>query len=326
REWLIFTKTNLAKNKIREALRKTSRKIKLSVGKKILQKEFDRAGLGLIEEIPRKKIKELIVKKRDELNCKNLDDILIAIGEGLLDPTNIIKIIYPNKYFQKKQNWLTHKLFPQTSNGKTRVGLKIKAIDKLGAGHDILSILSTQNLNIYKLKITTRGLENVFTMHLTIEIDSFEQLSYICEKLEQVDEIIEVRRQFGEKKIRFLLVALATILMWTIHPIVTYYLSKGNGFHEYSDLIVYVGIIMLFFLVDNLKRITKRNFPIFRESRNNVLWLLTFLIGNFALITIIAEIYFYELRFNWIIVFGLILFVYAYLVSEYVEYKIESNN
>jgi len=326
REWLIFTKTNLAKNKIREALRKTSRKIKLSIGRKLLQKEFDRAGTGLIEEASKKKIKELIIKKKDEINCKNLDDVLVAIGEGLLNPISVIKILYPKTYFQKKQNWLIRKLFPKIPTGKTRIGLKIKAIDKLGAGHDILSILSTQNLNIYKLKITTRGLQNIFTMKLVIEVDSFEQLSYICEQLEQIDEIIEVRRLFGEKRVRFLIVALATVLMWAIHPAITYYLCQDPTMQQYSNIIIYIGIVMLFFLVDNLKRITKRNFPIFRQNRSNSLWLLTFLIGNFALFTIIAEIYFYELRFNWIIIFGLILFVYAYLVSEYVEYKLEPNN
>jgi GTP diphosphokinase / guanosine-3',5'-bis(diphosphate) 3'-diphosphatase len=326
REWLIFTKTNLAKNKIREALRKTSRKIKLTVGRKLLQKEFDRAGVGLIEEASRKKIKELIIKKKDEINCKNMDDVLVAIGEGLLNPITIIKILFPKTYFQKEQSWLTRKLFPKVPNGKTRIELKIKAIDKLGAGQDILGILSNQNLNIYKLKITTRGLQNVFTMDLTIEVDSFEQLSYICEQLEQIDEIIEVRRQFGKKRIQFLLVALATVLMWAVHPLITYYLCQEPGMQQYSNFIIYLGIVMLFLLVDNLKRITKRNFPIFRKTGSNALWLLTFLIGNFALFTIIAEIYFYELRFNWIIVFGLILFVYAYLVSEYVEYKLESNN
>ena len=321
REWLIFAKTNLAKNKIRESLHKISRKKKLSIGRRLLQKEFDRAGAGLIEEMPKKKIKELIIKVGGFAKCKNLDDVMVAIGEGSINPVQIIHVLYPAKGFLTQDFYTIIKRFLHLEKSdKKRVAIKIKAIDRIGMGRDLLTILRDQNINVISLKVTPYRLQNVFAMHVIMDVDSFEQLSYICEKLENIDEVLEVRRKLSANKFSFYIMAIITFAIWGAHPFLTNYLSRNPLFNIPNDILMYGGIIMLFYLVYLLRKTTKRTFPELRET-GKILWLLTFIIGNFALLTVILELYFDAKRFNWIITIGITLLMYAYLLTEYLRYK-----
>ena len=52
-----------------------------------------------------------------------------------------------------------------------------------------------------------------------------------------------------------------------------------------------------------------------------MLWLLTFVIGNIALLTVVVELLFYETHFNWLIISAIIFLTYAYLLTEYLNYK-----
>ncbi len=320
REWLIFAKTNLARNKIRESLRKSSRMKKLSVGRRLLQKVFDRAGVGLIEEIPKKKLKSLTSLCDANHKCKTTEDLLIAVGEGSINPVDILKIAYPSKGFvSDKQNFFK-RLFKVPKTNKRRVGLKIKAVDRIGAGRDLLAILSEQNINVLNLQVSPKRLQNVFTMTANLEVESFDQFTYLCTQLEQVDEIIEVQRRFHKKRVWFYLLALLTLVFWIAHPIVTSTLS-GSSLHS---VIVYGGFVALFFLVHSLKKVTRRNFPELRDTGGKKLWYFTFFIGNVAIFTLLAELVIFDIHYNIFLVFGLILFIYAYFISEYIHYKKES--
>lgn len=321
REWLIFAKTNLAKNKIRESLKAIGRKKKFSIGRKLLQKEFDRAGIGLIENLPKKKIKELSTKYSGVSKNKSYHDIISAIGEGSINPVEVVKNLYPKHGFMpNEKQGILKKFFKKTCSEKKRVDINIRAIDRIGAGRDILGILSEQNINVTNLKVSPKRFHDIFTMHVVLEVDSFDQLSYICEKMEQLDEIIEVQRKFHFRKIPFYVFAFITLLFWIMHPFITHYFSSESSIKVLGNFGLYAGIIMLFALVYYLKRIMKKSFPQFYESGKSF-WFLTFLISNFALLTVIAEIYFLELYFSWFFIFGLMLFVYAYLLYEYIQYK-----
>jgi GTP pyrophosphokinase len=316
REWLIFAKTNLARNKILEALRKSSRIKKLSVGRRLLQKIFDRAGVGLVEETPKKKLKELVALCESGSKCKTMEDVLAAVGEGSINPVDVLKIAYPSKGLMSDKYGFFRRLFRIPDTNKKLVGLKIKAIDRVGAGKDLLTILSEQNINVINLKISPKRLQNVFTMTANLEVESFEQFTNLCTQLEQVDEIIEVQRKFHRRRAWFHLLALLTTLLWISHPIVTYYMSKS----DLHLLFIYGGIATLFILVNNLKNVTRRNFPELRDTSGKKLWYFTFFIGNFALFTLIAELIFFQIHYNTIVVFGLVAIIYAYFIFEYIRY------
>lgn len=324
REWLIFAKTNLAKNKIREALRKNSRRKKLSIGRRLLQKEFDRAGVGLIEEIPKKKIKIVTKQYESEFQTRTFEDLEVRIGEGSINPVDILIQFFPTKQLieETKLNLIDRIFKKRKKSNKKQVGIEVKALDRIGAGRDLLGILSGNNINVLNLKLRSRRKnENIFTMDLNLEVDSFEQFSYICEQMEQIDEILEVRRRFHGKRVGFFVLAWFTLGLWLLHPIITYSFVANKISALLRNIFIFGGLAMLFFLVYMLKKVTKRTFPEIRNSGSKSLWLLTFFIGNIALFMIIAEIYFFQLNLNWLLVIGLILFIYTYLVAEYISFK-----
>lgn len=320
REWLIFAKTNLAKNKIREVLRKASRMKKLSVGRRLLQKVFDRAGAGLLEEIPKKKVKELTKLCNSNHRCQTVEDILVTVGEGTINPLDVLSVVYPTKANISHRGFFRRLFKRNDDNNKMRVVLKIKAIDRIGAGRDLLNILSEQNINIITLKVSPKRLHNVFTLTTNLEVESFEQFTYLCTQLEQVDEIIEVQRRFHKKRVWFYLFALLTSVLWIAHPIVTHFL-QGSKLHT---IVIYGGLITLFVLVHTLKKVTKRSFPELRDTGGKKLWYFTFFIGNFAIAMFIIELIAFHIDYNMLIVFSLILVIYAYLIVEYKNYKKES--
>lgn len=320
REWLIFAKTNLARNKIREALRKSSRMKKLSVGRRLLQKVYDRAGVGLVEETPKRKIKELTALCDSNNKCRTMEDVLAAVGEGSVNPVDILKITYPAQTLMSGKQGFFKRLFKVPTNNKKRVWLKIKAVDRIGAGRDLLGILSDQNINVINLKVSPKRFHNVFTMTASLEVESFDQFTYLCTQLEQVDEIIEVQRRFHKKRVWFYTLASITSILWISHPIVTACIAESS----LHSLVIYGGIITLFILVNNLKKVTKRNFPELRDTGGKKLWYFTFFIGNFALFTLIGELVLFHISYNIYLVFGLVSLVYAYFIFEYLHYKKES--
>jgi len=328
REWLIFAKTNLAKNKIRESLHQISRKKKLSIGHRLLQKEFDRAGVGLIEEMPKKKIKEMISKVGGYTKCKSLEDTLVSIGEGTINPVHVIHVLYPKKGFLTHDAFsILKRFFHLKHSKKKKVSIKIKATDRIGMGRDLLAVLSEQSINIISVKVTPFRLENIFTMHVVMEVDSFEQLSYICEKLENVDEVIEVRRKFYRNKVAFFITAFLALGIWIAHLLFIIY--KWSVFDHPREYALFGGIFVLLFLIYELKKASKRTFPEIRDTSKK-LWLLTFFIGNLALGTVIYELVTtddYTLKeYNMIIILVLVILIYGYLYSDYMEYKKSLNS
>ena len=58
------------------------------------------------------------------------------------------------------------------------------------------------------------------------------------------------------------------------------------------------------------------------NSRNqNFVWVTTFLALTIAVFALLVELYTFKIHFNWVIIFGGILFIYAYLAAQYLEYK-----
>jgi guanosine-3',5'-bis(diphosphate) 3'-pyrophosphohydrolase len=91
-EWFSFAKTTFAKKKMREFFKKESRSSKIKTGRQLLQKEYDRAGLGLVADLPKWKI-EKIVNFYSQLEIENFDDVFINVAEGSIVPLDLINLI-----------------------------------------------------------------------------------------------------------------------------------------------------------------------------------------------------------------------------------------
>lgn len=75
------------------------------------------------------------------------------------------------------------------------VDILIKAFDRPGLLRDITSLLSNERAHVYALQTQTNKQENRMYLTLTVEIDGLTALSKLLNKLGQIPNILEARRQ-----------------------------------------------------------------------------------------------------------------------------------
>lgn len=317
REWLNFAKTSLAANKIREFLRHESPEKKLEIGKKFLQREFDRIGKNFLSALSAKRIRELAQK----LPYKNLDEILKAVGEGSLNPQTILEILYEERDIKLfSGSLLTRK--SQKPEFLSRVGIRILGSNE---GNQFREILRT--VNALKIPIVQFVIDRPWYLHedrcrIQILVKNYNELSQAFESIEQVEGVKKISRLFFRRTIGFFLYSVATALLWIGHPLLVH-LALSNP--EYSEalvnLVVYGGIALMVGLVFYLKDVTRKSLPEFEETR--YFWPFLYLLNTFALFTIVGELLTFHINFNWFMVMGLIAGVYALLTVSYFYYRKE---
>ncbi len=75
------------------------------------------------------------------------------------------------------------------------VPIEIIAYDRDGLLRDISGVVADEKVNMTKVAVTTR--QNMATIHLTMEIANFPQLTRILNKMEHIQNVIEARRKKG---------------------------------------------------------------------------------------------------------------------------------
>ncbi len=319
RSWLTFAKTNTARTRIRDYLKKATREQKIRTGLTLLQKELDRAGLGLIKDMPQKKIRQFCS------TCgqyRDFNEILMAMGEGTLRPLDFVSKLYPHKSatlgFMK---WFEFPIKRKHEQSFTPVSIKIVSKDAVGQLERILKAISALHINVLRTKAYISPLTGSFMCRQIVAINDFSEVSELFENLEQVDGVKKVERLFWQRKLFFSLAVIVTFVIWAAHPFILHYLTLLP--HQNEDLFftwtMYAGLFMLFLMVFLLKSLTQRSFPELRET--NAFWAVTYLLSSFAAITLTAEIYFFNLTFNWLIVGALLVLIFAYLTFEYFAYR-----
>lgn len=314
REFLNFIKTSLAINKVKEQLKRQPTPKKRIVGKKFLQKEFDRLGRNFLDELTSKRL-QLIAQKTA---YKNLDEILIAIGEGTLNPQEIIEILYHKNHFYplyNKSSQKTHRL--------ARIGLRITGSNKNNQFREILRTLNALQIPIVKFLIDRPWyLNNKDRCRVSILIKTYKELAQVFESLEQIDGVEKISRLFIHRKIWFFCSSSITGLLWLAHPFLIQTIVAHQWYGDaLSNIMIYAGLFMLFGLIFYLKKMTRRSIPELAETK--YYWPFLYFLTTLAFFTIIEEIFTFKLEFNWVIVLGLILGIYALLTASYVIYKRE---
>jgi GTP pyrophosphokinase len=321
REWLSFAKTNSARSKIREYFQKESMESKIHLGRQLLQKEYDRAGIGMVRVIPQKKVRDF-AEKFPELRLENFNDVLVAIGEGTLGTLDLMHCLYPIRggALISQRHSVLEFLHLRPIRKKTRVNVRISFDeDRPGQMESLLLVISKFNINILKTEGYLSPFRRVFLCKFVLEIESFQQLSELFENLENVQGVNRVERQFWKRKLTFLIVSMFSFGLWLIHPFIMSFaknsmLAQNN---PVTELFQYFSFFVLFVEVFILKSISARSFPELRET--TAYWIMSFLLTAFALITFFSENYFLQLSFNWVVIFGLIVFIVAYQIAEYIN-------
>lgn len=93
KDWLTFVTTSRAKNRIRAYLRTEQREKSKELGREILQQELGHRQLDLDKMEKTGEVMNLVKASKEA----NVDDLLIAIGYGKLNPEDLLNRAYPQK-------------------------------------------------------------------------------------------------------------------------------------------------------------------------------------------------------------------------------------
>jgi hypothetical protein len=322
-EWLNFAKTSFAKKKMKEFFKKESRASKVIVGRKMLQKEYDRAGLGVVSSIAKWRIMKF-AQKHPHIKIESLEDVLVNIAEGTVSPLDFINQIYKDdtedlgKIAKIRQKFL---------HRDKLIKFSIKVICETEVDlSKILAVLESKKNEVFLHTNQSRNdfLDKKTIVKATMFAQNYSVLSRICSEIEQVDGVKTVTRIFRWRRVGLIVGSMISFGVWALHPILLLVLSQNKVLNQdqenlLSNTILYTGLFILFALIFSLKRYTENSLPGLQE--NNRLWLTVFMISCFALATIFLEIYIYELQLNWILIIGLVLILFVYLTTQYLFFR-----
>lgn len=305
--WFSFVKTNLAKNKILAYLKKVSKEKKIEEGHRILQKEFDIAGLGLCTSVNFKKLKNNI-----ELNLgktvKNLEELFITIGEGEIKASDIVSLAGGSGKINMTKG--------------IRINIKISAKNRFGLMRDVSEILYKYAIDMYSLKgwASRYEVDAYFTAELLIK-DAIT-ISKLFDELEQIDEVLFVYRVSHKGLVLFYIATCLVIAAWIMHPFILRFANETsfrNNYPELAATMLYGGFCLIFFAIFYLANIVKKYFPIVRNKR--LLWVGVFSLPILAIGMLAVEIFIFKLNLSWLVILVEMLAIYGYLGLNYGSFK-----
>lgn len=317
REWLNFVKTSLAANKIKEYLKQLPIEKKREIGKRFIQREFDRLGRNFVDELTPKRMR-LITEK---LRLSGLDDLLIAVGEGTVNPQKILEILHEERLLMRELRGLSFR--HEVASKKpflARIGLRIMGKNEEGDFREIIRTLNALHVPVVKFLVDRPWYMRYDRCRVSILVKNYKELAQVFESLEQLPCVEKINRVFINRKIRFIALSIVTALLWLTHPFLLSYLL--DRFEQQNALLmasVYGGTFLLFGLVFYLKRLVRRSLPDLAEAK--YFWPIVYFLNTLALFTVIGEVITFRLPFNWMSVVALIIIVYAILTASYMSYR-----
>jgi GTP pyrophosphokinase len=132
RDWLRFVKTNRARTKIRRWLTERERIEAVELGKRLLEKETDKARLSLKKLITGGELENIA----HEYGCQKTDDVLAAVGYGKVSPRSIVVRFVPEEALAGLEGQPKSKLAEVTDRVKKVLGfgdapIRVKGMDNL---------------------------------------------------------------------------------------------------------------------------------------------------------------------------------------------------
>ncbi len=301
--WLSFAKTNFAKSKIREYLGDITDESKVKEGKKILQQEFDIAGLGLINNFNFKKLKDALYANLQK-DFKNIQSVFIAIGEGSLKAIDVIRSLTNDEY------------------SGVKVNLKIFAKNRFGLLKDVSEILYKYSSDMNYIKGYASNRQEDAYFNVQIIVDDMENIEKIFHELDKMDGFKYAYRVSYLGVYSTYVFAIFTIALWIVHPVLIKYINNipsAKNSPVVFNAILDAGLLGLFLCVFYLTDITKKFFPIVRNKK----MFLAFSLGMpiLASILVLLELFYFDLQLSWTTLMIEIVMIYAYLGFSFVNFK-----
>ncbi len=208
RDWLEKITTNLAKNKIKDALKKQTADKRYRAGHDFLKKELHRYGCGELETLTKSQKDKLT----EEFKAKSWHNFLEKIGDGTVSEEQFIKALYTSTqllgkacrgrktplsdvHYAKQRSRLVEKTTSDDTAPYYRVKISIIALDRVGFLRDIGIHLANLGANIYQIRVGSERQSDGFVhVVLTLEVMNFEQLRQAFDAIEAVDGVEETYR------------------------------------------------------------------------------------------------------------------------------------
>lgn len=214
REWLEKVKTNLARNKIKAALRLQSSKQWHDAGREFLKKELIRYSGGVLSDLSADQKAHLI----NHFKCKDWNDFLAMVGEGNVSGPDIIEQLYStaellgtphhneDNYktplesvsFLKGKSRLFEDLKSQPSVPYYRINIEVETKDRVGLLRDMGMSLANVDVNIYQIGVHPDRKTGEAVVELIIEVIDFEHLRQAFDAIESVESVIRAYRLPGD--------------------------------------------------------------------------------------------------------------------------------
>lgn len=125
RDWLKIVKTSQAKNRIRQWFKKEKRDENLLKGKELLEKEIKKYG----QEIAYFFKPERLAEAAKRFNYMSGDDILVAVGDGIISPIQVLTKIKEDFKKEKEMAAPPPEVKPWSEAGKHSQGVLVRGID-----------------------------------------------------------------------------------------------------------------------------------------------------------------------------------------------------
>ncbi len=309
--WLSFAKTNLARNKILEYLKKVDRKSQIKAGQIVFQKHLDIAGQGLVRDISFKKLKAR-VHERLGLNFKSIDDLMMAIGRGDVKAYRVVELV--NGASKRK---------PGTKVDE-RVVIKIVAKNRFGLLKDITDVLYRNVKDMYSFRGWAAKQDVNAYFSAEVLVDDINILNPVFAELEQIEDVIDVCRVSKKGVIAAYAAVMLTAVAWILHPLLLSYLSSLSTDvipKVWSSALIYLSFLILLILLYWLQSILSRYFPLFRAKVQKVGWIVAFIIPVLGMTTLALEMISFDFQLSWSIFLIEVFMVYSYLLMSYRNYR-----
>ncbi|MFH1283996.1 MAG: RelA/SpoT family protein [Candidatus Peregrinibacteria bacterium] len=304
--WMNFAKTSLAKNTIHDYLKKMDKNEKIKEGRNILQKEFDISGLGLIGNTPFKKISAQLTKNFRK-TFSGYEELYVYIAEGDIRAVDVAKAI-------KKQG--------DTSERGVKVNVKVAARNRFGLLRDVSEVFYKHSIDMTYLKGWSHSKQKEAYFNVQVFVSDIENVGHIFDELEQIDGILYVYRIPNRAMyISYALVAF-TIFAWIFHPLIFRWLIQtgvigDNGI--FSDVVIYSGLFVIFFLVLFTTHIVKNYLPFVRKKK--LFWIIVFGLPVLAVSMLLFEHFYFNFQLSWLAILIEVLILYLFLGKSFLTFK-----
>lgn len=342
RWWLEHVVTNKAKETIRDYFKKKSKKEVLQIGAALLQKELDHEHKDMIAKLP----SEPLRRATEFFQKKNFNAVLRSIGQGDLSANDVYKAMYPELEIGLWQ-WIKnsclaflkrHKLL-NDFQGHYDIRVMYEGFDRPGLLKDALQpfydlkipLIRVEsygyNITRSQVQLSHDGLrfpmnpKCISRTYIDLQIQRHEELLGAFDRLEKIPGTIRVQRLFKGQQIKFYLVALFIALWFVAQPFVSFSFINSNWYKAFDgeliikDLPLYIGYILTIALLLWLKKLTRKTFPHFGETR--FFWPIIFGLTLMLAGAIIVQEMLFDLNIQFPILSGLTILLFVYLVWSY---------